>query len=222
MCHHHHHHQWLSQKIKFAHPGLNHPWLAWRGQCHQCLWTTFVRSQKKCQFNVSDLKPNVPISKPTFFSQGKYFLAIFWSQSGSVKSTNLRPDFGCIILSPVRVTPKMGQCRTDILGDPIFSELSHFFNNSLVTLRGGVISRGFALYMEGGVSERNTVWKWKSSRPSVISSVAFDMIRLRWISSIIASNLIRRVNLISKLVLTWFLLFRGGKYDCGYHPNLQG
>jgi hypothetical protein len=114
-------------------------------------------------------------------------------------------------LSPVRVTPKMGQCRTDILGDPIFSELSHFFNHSLVTLRGGVISRGFALYMEGGVSERNTVWKWKSSRPSVISSVAFDMIRLRWISSIIASNLIRRVNLISKLVLTWFLLFRGRK-----------
>lgn len=52
---------------------------------------------------------------------------------------------------------KMGQSATDVLGDPVFSELSHFFNNSLVTLRGGVISRGFALYMEGGVSERNTV-----------------------------------------------------------------
>jgi hypothetical protein len=34
-------------------------------------------AKKKCQFDVSDLKPNVPISKPTFFSQGKYFLAIF-------------------------------------------------------------------------------------------------------------------------------------------------
>lgn len=132
-------------------------------------------------------------SEANIFFAGKYFFEIFWSQSVSVKSTKLKPDFGASFWA-WSMASQNGSAKCWHFGDPVFSELSHFLHNSLVTLRGGVISRGFALYMEGGVSERNMVWRWNAESTGCILVMYngwYDwrlvMISWYWISSTIAS-----------------------------------